>query len=287
MQQFWSSSHRWGVSVSRIATSIHLDSIAGRSDHLRRPGRERPAARRRAGPRSDLTWAGGAIPAGVEFVATWEPIALDSDVVAARPRAPRPATPAPSTPRRPRPPREPAARRAGPNAADAKRATIVAARRVGTGTRLDHARGGRAASRPAATCSTSRCATPAVARSRPPNGSTSRASRSGSGATGRSATTSSRASTARVPSSGSRTPGVRRSRPCRSGLARVARPRGRGGALGRHRDRIGERPREPGAGPAPRVAARRRPAAGCLGQPSTCRGSTRRPAGRRTGCRST
>ena len=27
MQQFWSSSHRWGVGVSRIATSIHLDSI--------------------------------------------------------------------------------------------------------------------------------------------------------------------------------------------------------------------------------------------------------------------
>ena len=30
MQQFWSSSHTWGVNVSPIATSIHLDSIAGR-----------------------------------------------------------------------------------------------------------------------------------------------------------------------------------------------------------------------------------------------------------------
>ena len=82
MQQFWSSSHRWGVGVSRIATSIHLDSIAHRSIAF--------AAPLVSGPLHDgskasvrLTWSGGAVPKGIEFVATWEPIRLDSDVVAA------------------------------------------------------------------------------------------------------------------------------------------------------------------------------------------------------------
>jgi hypothetical protein len=60
----------------------------------------------------DLTWVGGAVPAGVEFVGTWEPIALDSDPLTIA------ASGAP-----------------GPNAADAIPATTVAAHRVGTGTR--------------------------------------------------------------------------------------------------------------------------------------------------------
>ena len=131
MQQFWSSSHSWGVNVSRIATSIHLDSIAGRKIVFAAPivsGTPHPGERASV----DLTWVGGAFPAGVEFVATWEPIALDSDAatIAASSDADAmdvttpsidPANPPPAVPK--------------PNAADAKRATTVAARRVGSGTR--------------------------------------------------------------------------------------------------------------------------------------------------------
>ena len=84
----------------------------------------------------DLTWVGGAMPAGVEFVATWEAIALDSDALTIAPSGVAtsdagaidattpsidPANPPPAAP--------------GPNAADAKRATTVAARRMGSGTR--------------------------------------------------------------------------------------------------------------------------------------------------------
>ena len=84
IQQFWSSSHRWGVSVSRIATSIHLGSLAGRSIRFAAPVVSGPL---HGGDQAsvDLTWAGGAIPAGVQFVATWEPVELDSEAIAATP----------------------------------------------------------------------------------------------------------------------------------------------------------------------------------------------------------
>ncbi len=79
MQQFWSSSHRWGENVSRIATSIHLDTLARRSIVVAAPivsgllhGGERASVR--------LAWTGGAVPKGVTFVATWEPVASPSDV---------------------------------------------------------------------------------------------------------------------------------------------------------------------------------------------------------------
>ena len=135
MQQFWSSSHSWGVNVSRIATSIHLDSIAGRKIVFAAPimsGTPHPGERASV----DLTWVGGAVPPGVEFVATWEAIALDSDVstipasgaatndagaIDATAQSVDPVDPSPAAP--------------GPNAADANRATTVAARRVGAGTR--------------------------------------------------------------------------------------------------------------------------------------------------------
>jgi hypothetical protein len=107
IQQFWSSSHRWGVGVSWIATSIHLASLAGRSITFAVPvvsgplhGSDQASV--------DLTWAGGAIPAEVEFVATWEPIELDSASRAA-------AAP-------------------GPNEPDPGAATSVAAGRVRTAT---------------------------------------------------------------------------------------------------------------------------------------------------------
>ena len=131
MQQFWSSSHSWGVNVSRIATSIHLDSIAGRKIVFAAPivsGTPHPGERASV----DLTWVGGAIPAGVEFDATWEPIALDSDastiagsgVPGAIDDTTSSIDPANSPPAVPE-----------PNAADAKHATTVAAHRVGSGTR--------------------------------------------------------------------------------------------------------------------------------------------------------
>ena len=135
MQQFWSSSHRWGINVSRIATSIHLDTLTGRRISFAAPIVSGPL---HPGDRASvrLGWVGGAIPTGVEFVATWEPIALDSDlittgttrVVTSDP-GPVDATAPSITPAN----LSPAA--AGSDGADTIRATIVAAHRVGTETR--------------------------------------------------------------------------------------------------------------------------------------------------------
>lgn len=134
MQQFWSSSHRWGVSVSRIATSIHLASLAGRSITFAAPLVKGPL---HGGDQAsvDLTWTGGAIPSGVEFVATWEAIELDSDVIAAT--TSRPATgDAGAFEAAPPPNASPSPSPAAPttNAPDPSRPTSVAARRVRTGT---------------------------------------------------------------------------------------------------------------------------------------------------------
>ncbi len=79
MQQFWSSSGTWGVGVSRIATSIHLGSLARRGIRFSTPvvsGTLHGGSRVRIG----LTWAGGAIPKSIRFLAHWEPIELDSVV---------------------------------------------------------------------------------------------------------------------------------------------------------------------------------------------------------------
>ncbi len=69
--------------MSRIASSIHLGSLAGRKIKFVAPvttdllhGGAKASLR--------LRWSGGAIPAGVEFVATWRSIELDSEVIAAR-----------------------------------------------------------------------------------------------------------------------------------------------------------------------------------------------------------
>src|SRR6476659_246048 len=135
MQQFWSSSHSWGVNVSRIATAIRLDTLTRRRISFAAPivsGSLHPGERASV----DLTWLGGAMPAGVEFVATWKAIALDSDALTIAPSGVAtsdagaidattpsidPANPPPAAP--------------GPNTADAKHATTIAARRVVTGTR--------------------------------------------------------------------------------------------------------------------------------------------------------
>ncbi len=81
MQQFWSSSRRWGEGVSRIATSIHLASLGRRSIAFAAPvvgGLLHGGTKASIG----LTWSGGAVPAGIEFVASWKPIELDSDATA-------------------------------------------------------------------------------------------------------------------------------------------------------------------------------------------------------------
>ncbi len=78
MQQFWSSSGQWGINVSRIATSIHLDAVAGRSIKVSSPAVSSPL---HGGDRAtvELAWTGGAIPSGVRFVATWQPVELPAD----------------------------------------------------------------------------------------------------------------------------------------------------------------------------------------------------------------
>src|SRR6478752_3639331 len=64
MQRFWSSSHRWGIGVSQIATAIHLHSLARRSIRFATPAVQGPLnGQSQASVR--LTWTGGAIPAGV------------------------------------------------------------------------------------------------------------------------------------------------------------------------------------------------------------------------------
>lgn len=82
MQRYWSSSGRWGEAVSRIASSLHLRSLAGRKLRFAAPVLSGPL---HGGDRASvrLSWSGGAIPAGVEFQATWRPIELDEEVVAA------------------------------------------------------------------------------------------------------------------------------------------------------------------------------------------------------------
>lgn len=82
MQRFWSSSHRWGEGVSRIANSIHLHTIAGRAFEFATPlvpgglhGGDRAPVK--------LSWTGGRVPAGVVFVEHWVPVELDTEAVAA------------------------------------------------------------------------------------------------------------------------------------------------------------------------------------------------------------
>ncbi len=78
MQQHWSSSHQWGVSVSRLANSIALPTIRGRSFDFASPavGDQLYAG---GDATVELSWSGGSVPSGAEFEATWIPVALDVD----------------------------------------------------------------------------------------------------------------------------------------------------------------------------------------------------------------
>ncbi|MFL5652459.1 MAG: glucosaminidase domain-containing protein [Chloroflexota bacterium] len=92
MQQFWSSSHRWGEGVSRIATRIHLHTLARRSIRFAAPAVDGPLAGQTQ-TTVRLTWTGGAIPAVIGFAATWRTVALDSEAVAGTIEPPAPSGP--------------------------------------------------------------------------------------------------------------------------------------------------------------------------------------------------
>ncbi len=89
MQQFWSSSGTWGVNVSRIASSIRLAHVAGKSLDLAAPvmtgtvhdGEKVPV---------HLSWTGGDIPRAIRFVATWEPVEVAPDANGAPGASPLP-----------------------------------------------------------------------------------------------------------------------------------------------------------------------------------------------------
>ena len=81
MQVYWSSSGWWGTSISRIASSMPLGDIVGRSVRFSKPSIRGLA---HGGDRLSVTvgWAGPELPDGVSFAATWVPVALDADVAA-------------------------------------------------------------------------------------------------------------------------------------------------------------------------------------------------------------
>jgi len=92
MQQFWSSSHRWGEGVSRIATRIHLHTLARRSIRFAAPAVDGPLDGQ-SQTTVRLTWTGGAIPDPIGFAATWRTLALDSEAVAGTLEPPPPSGP--------------------------------------------------------------------------------------------------------------------------------------------------------------------------------------------------
>ncbi len=87
MQRYWSSSGRWGESVSRVASTIRLATLKARSVRFARPATG-ATLHRGEKVRLRLEWKGGAIPAGIQFVATWVSLELDADLTAATGRDP-------------------------------------------------------------------------------------------------------------------------------------------------------------------------------------------------------
>jgi hypothetical protein len=91
MQRYWSSSGNWGGRVSRIASSIRLATLRGRSIRYSAPVVHDGL---NAGERAtvQLRWTGGPIPASLEFQATWVPVTLDAELVEASATAGKPVT---------------------------------------------------------------------------------------------------------------------------------------------------------------------------------------------------
>ena len=73
MQRFWSSSGVWGVNVSRIATSLKLDSLRGRKIQLEAPVAAPIVGTGEALPVA-LAWRGGTLPDGITFRAFWRQV---------------------------------------------------------------------------------------------------------------------------------------------------------------------------------------------------------------------
>jgi hypothetical protein len=73
MQRFWSSSGVWGVNVSRIATSLKLDSLRKRKIRFEAPTAASLVGTGEALPIT-LTWRGGRLPDGITFRAFWTQI---------------------------------------------------------------------------------------------------------------------------------------------------------------------------------------------------------------------
>lgn len=70
MQRFWSSSGAWGINVSRIATSLRLDSLRKRDIRFDAPTTAGLVGTDEA-LSVTLTWRGGRMPGGVTYRATW------------------------------------------------------------------------------------------------------------------------------------------------------------------------------------------------------------------------
>ena len=74
MQRFWSSSGVWGVNVSRIASSLRLDSLRKRKIRFDPPVVAAMVGTDEALPVT-LTWRGGRMPGGITYRATWTQVA--------------------------------------------------------------------------------------------------------------------------------------------------------------------------------------------------------------------
>jgi hypothetical protein len=79
MQRCWSSSGRWGVSVSRIANNLRLGSLRRRRIKIATPVVQGLV---HAGDRATVrvSWKGGALPAAIGFEATWIPVSIDREL---------------------------------------------------------------------------------------------------------------------------------------------------------------------------------------------------------------
>ncbi len=92
MQLRWSSSGQWGAHVSGIASGIRLDAFDGSAHRFAAPAVSGPL---HGGDTATvgLAWTGGPVPPTMAFSATWVPVVLDADLIAAAGASAIPASP--------------------------------------------------------------------------------------------------------------------------------------------------------------------------------------------------
>ncbi len=95
MQLRWSSSGQWGAHVSWIASTIRLDGFDGSAHRFAAPAVSGPLHGGDTATVS-LAWTGGPVPPTMAFSATWVPVALDADLIAAASASAIPSAPAPA-----------------------------------------------------------------------------------------------------------------------------------------------------------------------------------------------